>query len=278
MQPAKGVTVVRKKFGYLRLIFSVSLLFVCVSATFPNTAEAFTGRNLIYGSRGYDVNELQGRLRLLGYYWGKNDGDFDWKTYWAVRTFQYNFGMKVTGEVNSATKQKLVKATPNWHSKSDSHTTSSSQSQSNQSSNQSGSNTSGQSSTSAVSSSFPSSVDGLSASDLKLMAHVVYGEARGEPFRGQVAIAAVILNRKQSNKFPDTISGIVYHPGAFTAVSDGQVNLTPNAEARKAVMEAVKGSDPSHGATFYFNPAKTNNAWMWSQPEITKIGHHIFTK
>lgn len=106
---------VRRGFVFLRLFISVIALSVVIPTVHPTPVGAFTARNLMYGSQGYDVDELQSRLRLLGYYWGDIDGDFGWKTYWAVRTFQYNFGMKVTGEVDMATKLKLVKATPNWH-------------------------------------------------------------------------------------------------------------------------------------------------------------------
>jgi N-acetylmuramoyl-L-alanine amidase len=255
----------------------------------PSRTDAFAARDLTYGSQGYDVDELQNRLRLLGYYWGKIDGIFGWTTYWAVRTFQYNFGMKVTGYVDMATKMKLVKATPNWHYQPSGNSGQSSGSGSSSSSGQASSNASSNASSanqssanppvaaSAVSATLPESLDGLSQSDLNLMAHVVYGEARGESLEGQVAIAAVILNRLHSSKFPNTVPSIIYSPGAFTAVSDGQANLTPNDEAKRAVVMAVDGWDPTHGALFYFNPAKTNDAWMWSRPEITTIGHHIFT-
>ncbi|MCL6549179.1 MAG: cell wall hydrolase, partial [Alicyclobacillus sp.] len=124
---------------------------------------------------------------------------------------------------------------------------------------------------------FTHGMDNLSASDLNLMAHVVYGEARGEPFEGQVAVAAVILNRLHDPKFPKSIPAIVYQPGAFDCVNDGQINLQPNREAMQAVIDAVNGWDPTHGALYYFNPAKTSNAWMWAQPELVMIGHHIFT-
>lgn len=121
-------------------------------------------------------------------------------------------------------------------------------------------------------------VSGLTRQDLNLIAHLVHGEARGEPFKGQVAVADVILHRVKSSKFPNTVPGVIYQPGAFTAASNGQMNLPANAESMKAVLDAVHGWDPSHGAMYYFNPAKTNNAFVWSRPEICKIGHHIFTK
>lgn len=276
----------RKRAIIFKLLCAVTVWSSCaaIPTLSPRTVQGFTARDLMHGSQGYDVDELQGRLRLLGYYWGKIDGNFGWKTYWAVRTFQYNFGMKVTGYVDMQTKMRLVKATPGWKpasshsatSQSNRSTVHSATSQSNQSTAHSTIHASNQTAQNA-SHSFSKTSSGLSSHDLSLMAHVVYGEARGEPFQGQVAIAAVILNRLHSSKFPNSISAIVHGPGAFDAVSNGQANLAPNAEAKRAVMDAVHGMDPSHGATFYFNPAKTSNAFVWSRPEITKIGHHIFT-
>ena len=95
---------------------------------------------------------------------------------------------------------------------------------------------------------------------------------------GQVAVADVVLHRVQSSKYPNTVAGVIYQPGAFSAVSDGQINVSVAPQAMQAVVDAVHGWDPSHGALNYFNPAKTNNAYVWSRPEIIKIGHHIFTK
>lgn len=120
--------------------------------------------------------------------------------------------------------------------------------------------------------------EGFSEQDINLLANAVYGESRGEPFIGQVAVAAVILNRIDSSKFPDSVSGVIFQPGAFTAVSDGQIWLTPNKTAKQAVMDAINGWDPSHGALYYFNPAKASSAWIWSRPQIEKIGKHIFCK
>ncbi|MGG4494532.1 cell wall hydrolase [Brevibacillus reuszeri] len=118
----------------------------------------------------------------------------------------------------------------------------------------------------------------LSANDLKLMANAVYGEARGEPYEGQVAIAAVILNRVKSPSFPNTPSGVIFEPRAFTAVADGQIWLEPNDNARKAVQQALNGWDPSGGCTYYFNPATATSQWIWSRPQVKKIGKHIFCR
>ncbi|GGE11165.1 hypothetical protein GCM10011571_10590 [Marinithermofilum abyssi] len=118
----------------------------------------------------------------------------------------------------------------------------------------------------------------FSANDLQLMANAVYGEARGEPYIGQVAIAAVILNRLESEKFPNTVSGVIFQPGAFTAVSDGQIYMSPNQKAKKAVMDAVNGWDPVIGALYYFNPATATSSWIWGRPQVKRIGKHIFCR
>nr|WP_134683274.1 cell wall hydrolase [Brevibacillus migulae] len=118
----------------------------------------------------------------------------------------------------------------------------------------------------------------LSANDLKLMANAVYGEARGEPYIGQVAIAAVILNRTKSPNFPETPAGVIFEPRAFTAVADGQIWLQPNERARKAVQDALKGWDPTGGCTYYFNPATATSKWIWSRPQVKRIGKHIFCR
>lgn len=118
----------------------------------------------------------------------------------------------------------------------------------------------------------------ISANDLKLMANAVYGEARGEPYEGQVAIAAVILNRVKSPSFPDTPSAVIFEPRAFTAVADGQIWLEPNDKARKAVQNALSGWDPSGGCTYYFNPATATSKWIWSRPQVKRIGKHIFCR
>lgn len=115
-------------------------------------------------------------------------------------------------------------------------------------------------------------------SNVNLLAHVVYAESRGEPYAGQVAVAAVVLNRVKSSSFPNTISGVVYQPGAFTAVSDGQINLSPNTTAYNAARDALNGWDPSYGAIYYFNPDTATNAWIWSRPHTVTIGKHRFCK
>ena len=116
------------------------------------------------------------------------------------------------------------------------------------------------------------------SSNVNLLARAIYGEARGEPYVGQVAVGAVIMNRVKSSKFPNTISGVIYQRGAFDAVSDGQINLQPDSTAKKAAQDALNGWDPSYGAIYYFNPSTATNKWIWSRPMTVTIGKHRFCK
>lgn len=115
-------------------------------------------------------------------------------------------------------------------------------------------------------------------SDVQLMARAINGEARGEPYEGQVAVGAVILNRVKSSKFPNTIAGVIYQSGAFTAVSDGQINvpIKEGSSVLKAAQDAMNGWDPTGGAIYYFNPSTATNKWIWSRPLIKTIGKHRF--
>lgn len=115
-----------------------------------------------------------------------------------------------------------------------------------------------------------------SDSDFNLLANIISAEARGESFEGQVAVGAVVLNRVEHPSFPDSIAGVVYQPGAFTAVTDGQIDEPVAESARKAAREALAGADPSGGAIYYFNPDKTSNKWMRTRPVIKRIGGHLF--
>ncbi|MHB9095868.1 MAG: LysM peptidoglycan-binding domain-containing protein [Eubacteriales bacterium] len=119
---------------------------------------------------------------------------------------------------------------------------------------------------------------GFSRSDLDLLARAVFAEARGEVYEGQVAVAAVVLNRLKNPDFPQTIPGIIYEPGAFSSVDDGQINLWPDGTAFKAVQDAVNGWDPTYGASYYWNPATATSKWVWSRTITVKIGNHVFAK
>jgi N-acetylmuramoyl-L-alanine amidase len=112
--------------------------------------------------------------------------------------------------------------------------------------------------------------------DVDLLTRLVYSEARGESYKGQVAVAGVVLNRIHSSKFPDTVRGVIFQKGAFTAVDDGQFWLQPNRTARKAALDAIRGWDPSRNALFYFNPDVATSKWIWSRPQLVTIGKHIF--
>ena len=119
---------------------------------------------------------------------------------------------------------------------------------------------------------------GSNSSNLNLLSRLVYAEARGESYQGQVAVAAVVLNRVSNPNFPNTIAGVIYQAGAFDVVSDGQINLTPNNTAKKAAQDALNGWDPTSGCIYYFNPATATSKWIWSRPQVMKIGKHIFCK
>ncbi len=192
-----------------------------------------------YGSRGSEVREIQTRLKKWGYYKGNVDGIYGNQTVEAVKYFQRKNGLKVDGIAGKQTLSKM-----------------------------------GISSSSSSSSS--SSAGGLSSSELNLLAKVISAEARGEPYTGQVAVGAVILNRVKSPSFPDTLSGVVYQPGAFTCMTDGQINQAVTDSAKKAARDAANGWDASGGALYYYNPKKTSNKWMRSLPVIKVIGSHYF--
>jgi N-acetylmuramoyl-L-alanine amidase len=127
-----------------------------------------------------------------------------------------------------------------------------------------------------ITSSSSSSSSTSNSTNLNLLSRLVYSEARGETYTGQVAVAAVVLNRVNSSSFPNTVSGVIYQSGAFDAVSDGQINLTPDETAKKAAQDALNGWDPSYGAIYYFNPNTATSSWIWSRKQTVTIGNHIF--
>lgn len=192
-----------------------------------------------YGSRGQEVREIQTRLKKWGYYTGNVDGIYGSQTEKAVKSFQRKNGLKADG---IAGKQTLAAM-------------------------------------GISSSSSSSGAGGLSSSDINLLARVIAAEARGEPYTGQVAVGAVILNRVSHSSFPDTLSGVVYQNGAFTCMTDGQFSTTSvPSSCMKAAKDAANGWDPSGGAIYYYNPAKTSNRWIRSRPVITSIGSHVFCR
>lgn len=192
-----------------------------------------------YGSRGEEVRTIQTKLKRWGYYKGNVDGIYGSQTLEAVKYFQRKNGLTVDGIAG----KKTLEAMGIFNSSTSSSGSSSSWN-----------------------------------SDLNLLARLVYGEARGEPYTGQVAVAAVVLNRVKNSSFPNTISGVIYQSGAFDVVKDGQINLTPNSTAKNAAQDALNGWDPSYGAIYYFNPATATNKWIWSRPPTVTIGNHRFCK
>ncbi|SET89646.1 N-acetylmuramoyl-L-alanine amidase [Salinibacillus kushneri] len=296
-----------KKLLLCSIVFLLMMMIPLSHFDTVQKSEAFSPRVLQKGSTGDDVIELQSRLQYLGFYNGKIDGLFGWGTYWAVRNFQYEYSLNVDGLVGSETKAKLEKASQfnkQWvheqlrsgreftyyggtpldkqTKKKDTGGTGqqkNNQQQNNQQQNNQQQNQGNQGNDDTPPE--PTSVNvpsGYSQNDIKLLANAVYGEARGESYVGQVAVAAVILNRVESPTFPNTVSGVIFEPRAFTAVSDGQIWLTPNDQAKDAVVDALNGMDPTGEALYYFNPATATSDWIWSRPQIKKIGKHIFCK
>lgn len=247
------------------VIFKILILFVLigisviVSSGQMRNVQAFSNQVIQRGASGEDVIELQSRLKYNGFYKGKVDGVFGWGTYWALRNFQQKFGLPVDGLAGAKTKQMLVKATKYEKSTANKGQTGGQ----------------GKKPTQNKGTNVP---NGYSQNDIQLMANAVYGESRGEPYLGQVAVAAVILNRVTSASFPNTVSGVIFEPRAFTAVADGQIYLTPNETAKKAVLDAINGWDPTGNALYYFNPDTATSKWIWTRPQIKKIGKHIFCK
>ena len=192
-----------------------------------------------YGSRGSEVTQIQTKLKRWGYYNGNVDGIYGTQTVNAVKYFQRKNGLTADGIAGPATLKAMGIYT------SSSTSTGSSSSNSN---------------------------------NVNLLARLIYGESRGEPYTGQVAVGAVVMNRVKSSSFPNSISGVIYASGAFDAVKDGQINLTPNSDAKKAAQDALNGWDPSYGAIYYFNPATATNKWIWSRPMTVTIGRHRFCK
>ena len=192
------------------------------------------------GDRGESVRKVQQKLSSWGYLSGGVDGIFGPKTTSAVKYFQRKNGLVVDGIVGSKTLAAL-----------------------------------GLSSLDKPSSSSSSSY----SQNIELLARMIAAEGRGEPYTGQVAIGAVIMNRIKHPSFPNTLSGVLYQRGAFSAIDDGQFYSTPIPDScRRAAIEAYNGSDPTGGCIYYYNPAKTTNAYMLSKPIYLRIGNHVFCR
>ncbi len=195
-------------------------------------------------SSSSDIKLIQKKLKNWGYYKGSVDGIYGSQTKSAVKYFQRKNGLVADGIVGNKTLAAMGIS---------------------------------QSMLSGGSSSAQNSTNGnYSNSDLQLLARLIYAEARGESYTGQVAVGAVVLNRVKSSSFPNTISGVIYQPYAFTCVNDGQINLKPNSTALSAARDAMNGWDPSYGCLYYYNPRVATSQWIFSRPTVVTIGNHVF--
>ena len=212
----------KRKF-YISLVCIVVLLVVMVIGV--------VNINSVKNVQAYavDMSEIQVRLSELGYYDGAINGLYDDATVVAIKNFQKDNGIYVSGAVGGVTARALGI----YMSERESN-------------------------------------------DLYLLAKCIHAEARGESYTGQVAVGAVVLNRVKSSSFPNTISGVIYQPYAFTCVQDGQINLSPNSTAMSAAKDAMNGWDPSYGSLYYYNPRIATSKWIFSRQTVVTIGKHVF--
>ncbi|MBQ7374148.1 MAG: spore cortex-lytic enzyme [Clostridia bacterium] len=227
----------------IMIVFASAIGVVTYTANYYTYESSFLAQSqevlvLKQGSRGETVKKIQQRLKNWGYYKGSVDGIYGAQTKKAVISFQKKNGLVADGIVGNKTLKAIGISV-------------SSQSQS-------------------------SGSGKYSSSDIALLARLIYAEARGESYTGQVAVGAVVLNRVKSSSFPNTISGVIYQPYAFTCVQDGQINLTPNSTATAAAKDAMNGWDPSYGSLYYYNPAIATSKWIFSRKTVVTIGKHVF--
>jgi spore cortex-lytic enzyme len=211
---------------------------ISTSASTSTSSNKVSSIPIKYGSRGNDVKTVQSKLKNWGYYSGGIDGVFGSETKKALVSFQKKNGLTADGIVGSKTLSALGLST-------------------------SGATSTGQNST--------------SSNNEYLLARIISAEARGEPYSGQVAVGAVVLNRVDHPSFPNTIAGVIYQKGAFTALDDGQFDQPIADSAYRAAREALAGSDPTGGCIYYYNPATATNAWIRTLPITTRIGKHVFS-
>lgn len=202
---------------YIKSLAAAAMLLLALSISQP---EAHAAQMVRMGSTGSDVTYIQSVLKKLGYFPAETTGYYGPVTSNAVKQFQQDFGLEMTGEIGPKTSRLI--------------------------------------------------------NDIEMMAHVVYGESRGESYHGQVAVAAVILNRVESNDFPDTVYDVIFQRNAFTAVNDGQYNLKPDYNAFHAVKDALLGWDPTNGSVYYYNPKLATDQWIFTRTVTKQIGNHHF--
>lgn len=229
----------KAKLLYIWKIFFVAIINIMIILMLYYGSGVYAATQM--GSQGQEVTDVQNALASLGYFDSKVDGIFGEKTRQAVIAFQKDYGLTADGIVGSRTLASL-----------------------------------GLDSGASGGGSSDGSHGGYSKTDVDLLARIISAEARGEPYEGQVAVGAVIMNRIEHPSFPNTLSGVIYQPGAFSCLTDGGVNAAVADSAYKAAREAINGSDPSGGAIYYYNPVKSTNKWIFSRPVITVIGAHRF--
>lgn len=222
-------------------VISMTLIFTVLLTALFGMEIVSTGRSpkMALGSDGDEVKSLQQRLKNWGYYSGDVNGNYGMETLLAVKSFQTSWGMESTGITDAKT---MIAAGMGKSVKRE---------------------------------------DAYAAAtndNVQLLARAINGEARGEPFEGQVAVGAVILNRVRDSRFPKTIAGVIYQPGAFTAVADGQISvpIDPKSTVVKAAKDALNGWDPTYGCLYYWNPKTATSKWIWTRQIKLKIGKHNF--
>ena len=220
-----------------KIILAVAMLFA-VNILIIALAQSADAALYKRGSSGATVTQIQTRLKSWGYYSGSVDGIYGSATESAVKYFQRKNGLTADGKAGAQTLEALGLPAD------------------------SGGNSGGS--------------GGMTGAQVDLLARLISAEARGEPYSGQVAVGAVVLNRIRHPSFPNTLSGVIYQSGAFTCITDGQFNEPVAESAYRAARDALNGVDPSGGAIYYFNPSTATSAWIWSRPLITVIGKHRF--
>lgn len=218
-------------------------ILLILTVILPWPASAAPRATLRWGSKGADVSLAQRKLKAWGYYNGAVDGVYGRRTYAAITLFQRRNGLRVDGVVGPRTWAALgEQAGPPARGGGGGGT-------------------------------------GVTRSkDRDLLARVISAEAKGEPYEGQVAVGAVILNRIRDSRFPNTLAGVVYETHAFESVSIGAIYRSPAASTVRAAQDALNGWDPSNGAVFFWNPSKPVSKWIWSRPIVKRIGNHVFAK
>lgn len=243
MTESKSCKSRRRGLLYTAFILILNALIIWgAQTTFDNRLPGVEQALSSYGSRGDEVRAIQKKLKSLGLYSGAVDGIYGKGTQNAVRAFQKQTGLKADGIAGQKTLLYLGIT--------------------------SGGSSGGSGGGSGK----------YNSSDVALLARVISAEARGEEYIGQVAVGACVLNRVNHPSFPDTVAGVIYQPGAFSALNDGNWEQPVYDSAKKAAQDAINGWDPSGGAIYYYNPDKTSNQWIRSRPVIKRIGKHLFCK